>query len=245
MRNFCSGGGLMNSGKSIFAQLMDFLPSKAFRRCVKRYRGDYKLQTFSCWDQFLCMAFAQLTYRESLRDIEACLRAQQTKLYHLGIRGQVSRNTLAHANSVRDWRIYADFAQVLITRARVLYADDSFGVELAQTVYALDATTIDLCLALFPWAEFRKKKGAVKLHTPLDLRGNIPTVVIITHGKVHEVNMVRPAICRFAATAEPSRLEKARARTCWIYPIDNVTNSALSVSTQRRDSCCTMATKSR
>ena len=180
----------MNSGKSIFAQLMDFLPAKAFRRCVKRYQGDYKLKTFSCWDQFLCMAFAQLTYRESLRDIEACLRAQQTKLYHLGIRGQVSRSTLAHANSVRDWRIYADFAQVLITRARVLYADDSFGVELAQTVYALDATTIDLCLALFPWAEFRKDKGAVKLHTLLDLRGNIPTVVIITHGKVHEVNIL-------------------------------------------------------
>ena len=180
----------MNTGKSIFAQLMDFLPSKAFRRCVKRYQGDYKLKTFSCWDQFLCMAFAQLTYRESLRDIEACLRAQQTKLYHLGIRGQVSRNTLAHANSVRDWRIYADFAQVLITRARVLYADDSFGVELAQTVYALDATTIDLCLALFPWAEFREHKGAVRLHTLLDLRGNIPTVVIITHGKVHEVNIL-------------------------------------------------------
>ena len=180
----------MNSGKSIFAQLMDFLPSKAFRRCVTRYQGDYKLKSFSCWDQFLCMAFAQLTYRESLRDIEACLRAQQTKLYHLGIRGQVSRNTLAHANSVRDWRIYADFAQVLITRARALYADDSFGVELAQTVYALDATTIDLCLALFPWAKFRKHKGAVKLHTLLDLRGNIPTVVIITHGKVHEVNIL-------------------------------------------------------
>ena len=180
----------MNSGKSIFAQLMDFLPSKAFRRCVKRYQGDYKLKTFSCWDQFLCMAFAQLTYRESLRDIEACLRAQQTKLYHLGIRGQVSRNTLAHANEVRDWRIYADFAQVLITRARVLYAYDSFGVELAQTVYALDATTVDLCLALFPWAKFRKHKGAVKLHTLLDLRGSIPTVVIITHGKVHEVNIL-------------------------------------------------------
>ena len=180
----------MNSGKSIFAQLMDFLPSKAFRRCVKRYRGDHKLKSFSCWDQFLCMAFAQLTYRESLRDIEACLRAQQTKLYHLGIRGQVSRNTLAHANSVRDWRIYADFAQVLITRARALYVNENFGIELAQTVYALDATTIDLCLALFPWAEFRKHKGAVKLHTLLDLRGNIPTVVIITHGKVHEVNIL-------------------------------------------------------
>ncbi len=190
MRDICGSGGLMNSGKSIFAQLMDFLPSKSFRRCVKRYHGDYKLKTFSCWDQFLCMSFAQLTYRESLRDIEACLRAQHTKLYHLGIRGQVSRNTLAHANSVRDWRIYADFAQVLITRARALYANDSFGVELAQTVYALDATTIDLCLALFPWAQFRKHKGAVKLHTLLDLRGNIPTVVIITHGKVHEVNIL-------------------------------------------------------
>jgi hypothetical protein len=169
---------------------MDFLPAYEFRQCVERYQGNYKLKSFSCWDQFLCMAFAQLTYRESLRDIEACLRAQQTKLYHLGIRGQVSRNTLAHANSVRDWRIYADFAQVLITRARALYADDNFGVELAQTVYALDATTIDLCLALFPWAEFRKHKGAVKLHTLLDLRGNIPTVVIITHGKVHEVNIL-------------------------------------------------------
>ena len=180
----------MNSGKSIFSQLMDFLPAYEFRQCVERYQGNYKLKSFSCWDQFLCMAFAQLTYRESLRDIEACLRAQQTKLYHLGIRGQVSRNTLAHANSVRDWRIYADFAQVLITRARALYADDNFGVELAQTVYALDATTIDLCLALFPWAEFRKHKGAVKLHTLLDLRGNIPTVVIITHGKVHEVNIL-------------------------------------------------------
>jgi Domain of unknown function (DUF4372)/Transposase DDE domain len=180
----------MNSGKSIFSQLMDFLPAYEFRQCVERYQGNYKLKSFSCWDQFLCMAFAQLTYRESLRDIEACLRAQQTKLYHLGIRGQVSRNTLAHANAVRDWRIYADFAQVLITHARALYINDNFSVELAQTVYALDATTIDLCLALFPWAEFRKHKGAVKLHTLLDLRGNIPTVVIITHGKVHEVNIL-------------------------------------------------------
>lgn len=180
----------MNSGKSIFAQLMDFLPAYEFRQCVERYQGNYKLQSFSCWDQFLCMAFAQLTYRESLRDIEACLRAQQTKLYHLGIRGQVSRNTLAHANSVRDWRIYADFAQVLIARARALYLDDHFAAELERTVYALDATTIDLCLSLFPWAEFRKAKGAVKLHTLLDLRGHIPTVVIITHGKVHEVKIL-------------------------------------------------------
>src|SRR5947208_3503422 len=190
MRNFCGGGGLMNSGKSIFAQLMDFLPAKAFRRCVRRYQGDYKLKSFSCWDQFLCMAFAQLTYRESLRDIEACLRANQTKLYHLGIRGRVSRNTLANANSARDWRIYADFAHLLINQARALYRDDDFSLALQQTVYALDATTIDLCLSLFPWAYFRKRKGAVKLHTLLDLRGNIPTFVRITHGKTHDVTVL-------------------------------------------------------
>jgi len=169
---------------------MDFLPTHDFRRCVKRYNGNYKIKSFSCWDQFLCMTFAQLTYRESLRDIQACLRAAQSKLYHLGIRGKVSRNTLAHANQVRDWRIYADFAQIMIDKARKLYADDSFGVDLDQTVYALDATIIDLCLSLFPWAEFRKRKGAIKLHTLLDLRGSIPTVVIVTHGKVHEVNIL-------------------------------------------------------
>jgi hypothetical protein len=180
----------MNAGKSIFSQLMDFLPSLEFRQCVERYKGDHKLQSFSCWDQFLCLAFAQLTYRESLRDIEACLRAQQSKLYHMGIRGRVSRNTLANANSVRDWRIYADFAHLLISRARELYLNDDFGLALQQTVYALDATTIDLCLSLFPWAKFRKRKGAVKLHTLLDLRGNIPTVIIITHGLIHEVNIL-------------------------------------------------------
>jgi uncharacterized protein DUF4372/DDE family transposase len=180
----------MNAGKSIFSQLMDFLPAAEFRQCVERYRGDYKLKSFSCWDQFLCMAFAQLTYRESLRDIEACLRAQQSKLYHMGIRGRVSRNTLANANSVRDWRIYSDFAHLLIKQARELYRYDDFSLALQQTVYALDATTIDLCLSLFPWAKFRKRKGAVKLHTLLDLRGNIPTVIIITHGLIHEVNVL-------------------------------------------------------
>ncbi len=189
----------MNSGRPIFSQLMDFVPIHEFRRCVKRYRGSYKIKSFSCWDQYLCMAFAQLTYRESLRDIQACLRAAQNKLYHLGIRGKVSRNTLANANQVRDWRIYADFAQVLITRARKLYAGESFGVELSQTVYALDATIIDLCLSLFPWAEFRKRKGAVKLHTLLDLRGSIPTVVIVTHGKVHEVNILDQLIIEAGA----------------------------------------------
>jgi transposase len=180
----------VNSGKTIFSQLIDFLPAEDFRLCVDRYDGNYKLQSFSCWDQFLCMAFAQLTYRESLRDIEACLRSAGTKLYHMGIRGRVSRNTLANANQVRDWRIYADFAQILISTARRLYVDDSFGVQLNQTVYALDSTTIDLCLALFPWARFRKHKGAVKLHTLLDLRGNIPTILVITHGKVHDVNFL-------------------------------------------------------
>ena len=169
---------------------MDFLPAQDFRHCVERYDGNYKLQSFSCWDQFLCMAFAQLTYRESLRDIEACLRSAGTKLYHMGIRGRVSRNTLANANTVRDWRIYADFAQTLIPVARELYLGDSFAIDLKNTVYALDATTIDLCLSLFPWARFRKHKGAVKLHTVLDLRGNIPSVILITHGKIHDVHLL-------------------------------------------------------
>ena len=180
----------MKSGKTVFAQLMDFVTRYEFQKCVDRYNGNRKVISFSCWDQFLSMAFAQLTYRESLRDIQACLRATQSKLYHLGIRGKVSRNTLAHANQNRDWRIYADFAHVLIGKARKLYAGDSFGIELDQAVYALDSITIDLCLALFPWAEFRTRKGAVKLHTLLDLRGNIPSVVIITKGTVHDVNIL-------------------------------------------------------
>ncbi len=180
----------MDTGKTIFAQLMEFLPVYEFQKCVQRYNGHYKVKHFSCWSQFLCMAFAQLTYRESLRDIEACLRSAQRKLYHMGFRGNVSRNTLAHANQVRDWRIYADFAQILIGQARRLYANDSFGVELNQTAYALDSTTIDLCLSLFPWAKFRARKGAVKLHTLLDLRGSIPSLVIITHGKVHDIRIL-------------------------------------------------------
>jgi len=180
----------MNSGRTVFAQLMDFVPLHEFRKCVARYRGDYKVQNFSCWDQYLCMAFAQLTYRESLRDIEACLRAVKHKLYHMGIRARVSRSTLARANENRDWRIYADFAQVLIHTARHLYADEEFGVELDQTVYALDSTTIDLCLSLFPWARYQKRKGAIKLHTLLDLRGNIPSFIRITDGKVHDVKIL-------------------------------------------------------
>jgi len=180
----------MNSGKTIFSQLMDFIPSYEFRRCVERYDGNYKVKSFSCWDQYLCMAFAQLTYRESLRDIQACLRGNQHKLYHMGIRGTVSRNTLANANQSRDWRIYGDFAHVLITKARKLYVNEAFGVELDHTVYALDSTIINLCLSLFPWAIFRKTKGAVKMHTLMDLRGNIPTIVIITHGKIHDVHIL-------------------------------------------------------
>jgi hypothetical protein len=180
----------MDSGRTIFSQLTDFLPQREFRKCVECYRGNHKIKTFSCWDQFLCMTFAQLTYRESLRDIQACLRVSGRKLYHMGIRGKVSRNTLANANKVRDWRIYADFAQVLIKEARMLYAGDAFAAELNNTVYALDASTIDLCMSLFPWAKFRTTKSAVKLHTLLDLRGNIPALIIITDGKVHDANIL-------------------------------------------------------
>jgi transposase len=180
----------MDSGKLVFAQLMDFLPRHDFDACVRRYDGDRRLRGFSCRDQFLCLAFAQLTCRDSLRDIETCLRAFRPKLYHAGFRGHVSRSTLADANRAHDWHIFADFAQVLINRARKLYADEPFGVELEQTAYALDSTTIDLCLSLFPWARFRKHKGAVKLHTLVDLRGNIPCFVRITHGKTHDVTVL-------------------------------------------------------
>jgi len=180
----------MNAGTLVFSQLMSHVPMKKFRRCVERYGGERRLRSFSCWDQFLCMAFAQLTGRESLRDIEVCLRSMQGRLYHMGIRSRVSRSTLADANEKRDWRIYADFALILIEIARGLYRDDSFGVELEQSVYALDSTTIDLCLSVFPWAVFRKSKGAIKLHTLLDLRGSIPSFIWITDGKVHDVNIL-------------------------------------------------------
>lgn len=180
----------MNKGQTIFSQIIDFLPQKKFRQCIARYGGNYRVRSFSCYDQFLCMAFAQLTYRESLRDIECCLRALQGKLYHMGIRGKVSRSTLADANETRDWRIYSDFAQVLINEARQIYVDDDFGLELENTVYALDSSTIDLCLSVFPWARFRQTKAAIKLHTLLDLRGDIPTFIWITDGKVHDVNVL-------------------------------------------------------
>jgi hypothetical protein len=180
----------MYSGQLVFAQLMEHLPLHTFHRCVQRYPSKYPTKTFSHLDQFLCMAFAQLTYRESLRDIETCLRAHQAKLYHLGIRGNIAKSTLADANESRDWRIYQDFAMSLIQTARQLYAKDSFAVELEQTVYALDTTTIDLCLSVFPWARFRQTKAAVKMHTLLDLRGNIPTFIHISDGKMHEVNVL-------------------------------------------------------
>jgi transposase len=178
----------MFAGQLIFKQVMDFMPLPIFRRCVAKYQGDHRVRKFSCLDQFLCMAFAQITYRESLRDIEVCLRSQQKKLYHMGIRGKVSKSTLADANEIRDWRIYAELAQSLIATARELYKEESFIDDLDETVYALDSTTIDLCLSVFPWATFRKRKAAIKLHTLLDLKGNIPTFIHISDGKLHDVN---------------------------------------------------------
>ena len=180
----------MNSGRTVFSQLIEHLPEKEFQKCVARYRGDANFRGFSCWDQLLAMAFAQLTYRESLRDIESCLRALQSKLYHMGFRGKVSRSTLADANESHDWRIFADFAQGLIATARPLHACDLMGVDLHQSLYALDSTTIDLCLSLFPWAKFRQRKAAVKMHTLLDLHGNIPTFIRVTSGAVHDVNIL-------------------------------------------------------
>ena len=180
----------MNQGRTVFSQLLSYLPDREFRRCVARYGGDVRPRGFSCWDQYLAMAFAQLTYRDGLRDIEACLRSFGGKLYHMGFHGRVSRSTLADANDAHDWRIYADFAQVLIRAARPLYASDPIGVDLDHSLYALDSTTIDLCLSLFPWAKFRTHKAAVKMHTLLDLHGNIPTFISITEGKAHDVNIL-------------------------------------------------------
>jgi len=180
----------MNTGKTIFSQVMEFLPMYEFHKCVERYHGERKILRFSCLDQYLSMAFAQLTFRESLRDIESCLRSMSGRLYHMGFRGKISRSTLADANESRDWRIYADLAMILIHRARELYINEPFGIDLGNTVYALDSTTIDLCLALFPWARFRKNKGAIKLHTLLDLRGPIPSFINITDGKVADINVL-------------------------------------------------------
>jgi len=180
----------MYTGRIVFSQLIDFLPKQDFDKCVRQYHGNHRIKTFSCFDQYLCMAFAQITFRQSLRDIETCLRAMLPKLYHCGIRGNISRNTLANANEHRDWRIYADFAGLLINKARKLYANEDFGIQLNREVYALDSTTIDLCLSLFPWAKFRKHKAAVKVHTLMDLKGSIPSFIRITDGKVHDVNIL-------------------------------------------------------
>ncbi len=178
----------MNTGRTIFSQVMDYVPMHEFNRCVERYHGTYKVKDFSCWDHFLCMAFAQLTYRESLRDIVNCLGAQESKLYHLGFRSRITRSTLSYANNTRDFRIYADLAAVLLKTAKELYHDEPLGIEIENAVYALDSTTIDLCLSMFPWAKFRQTKGAVKIHTLLDLRGNIPSILAISKGKMHDVN---------------------------------------------------------
>lgn len=189
----------MNQGQNIFAQIMNYIPRHTFDRCVKKYRGNYKVQSFTCWEQFLVMVFAQLTYRESLRDIETCLRAMQNKLYHIGLRSKISRSTLAYANQNRDWKIYAEFAYILIDQAKELYRDDTFFKELDETVYALDSTTIDLCLSLFPWATFRKTKGAVKIHTLLNLQNNIPSFFSITDGSVHDVNIFDELVAEIGA----------------------------------------------
>ena len=180
----------MYEGQIVFSQLIEFLPQYEFRKCVERYQGNYYVKSFSCWNQFICMVFAQLTYRESLRDIESCLRSLKNKLYHMGIRGNISRSTLAYTNERRNWRIYADFAKILTHKAKKLYINEPFGVDIDETVYAFDSTTIDLCLSLFPWAQFRKHKGAIKMHTLLNLRGSIPEFIRITDGKVHDVNIL-------------------------------------------------------
>ena len=180
----------MHTGRMLFAQVIEYVPRYEFQKCVARYHGNHRVRSFTCWDQLLCLIFAQLTYRESLRDIVACLRAVDGRLYHMGIRGTVSRSTLAEANEQRDWRIYADFAQVLIRQARQLYAGEPFGVDVAQTVYAFDSTTIDLCMSLFPWARYTRAQHAMKLHTLLDLRGNIPTFIRITPARLHDINVL-------------------------------------------------------
>lgn len=213
----------MYEGKLIFSQVIHYLPMHTFRRCVKRYKGNHKIIRFTCLDQYLCMAFGQLTYRESLRDIEVCLRAQHPKLYHMGIRGKVSRSTLADANRMRDWRIYADFAQSLIQNARKLYSNEEFGVDLDHTVYALDATTIDLCLTVFPWANFRQTKAAIKLHTLLDLRGNIPTFIHISDGKLHDVNVLDILIPEPGAFYIIRAKSNFQFRRLYSHPIDKTT----------------------
>ena len=231
----------MNAGQTVFSQLLDHLPSYEFQKCVERYRGDAHHRGFSCRDQYLAMAFAQLTYRESLRDIEACLGAMRGKLYHMGFRGRITRSTLGDANEAHDWRIFADFALVLIAIARPLYADDPLGVDLVQALYALDSTTIDLCLSVFPWARFRKHKGAVKMHTLLDLRGNIPTFIRITDGKVHDVNILDELSDRGRRLLrDGSRLHRFGAALC-VHTLAGLLRGAH----QSRTYCSSVATRIR
>ena len=228
----------MNTARTLFSQVMEFLPLHRFRGCVHRYRGDHKVQSFSCLDQFRCMAFAQLTYRESLRDIEASLRAAGPKLYHMGIHGRVSRSTLADANEMRDWRMYADFAQVLVAMAKDLYVGEDLGIDLTSTVYALDSTTIDLCLALFPWARYQRKHGAIKLHTLLNLRGSIPEFVHITDGKLHDVNIldILPAAPGAFYVMDRGYLDFARLYALHQAMAFYVTRAKRRFQFQRRDS---------
>lgn len=229
----------MYQGQTVFSQLMEFVPTYQFQLCVNRYQGNHYVKGFSCWDQFLCLAFAQLTYRASLRDIEACLRAQQPKLYHMGFRGRISRATLADANELRDWRIYADFAQVLIRAARDLYRNESFGVELSETVYAFDSTTIDLCLSLFPWGKFRRRKSAVKLHTLLDVRGSIPTSVYVTGGQVHDVNLLDELLLEAGAfyLVDRGYVDFARLYTFTQACAFFITRAKKNLQFYRRSSC--------
>src|SRR5664279_4929931 len=236
----------MNSGRTVFSQLVQHLPEKEFQKCVARHHGDSNFRGFSCWDQLLAMAFAQLTYRESLRDIESCLRALQSKLYHMGFRGKVSRSTLADANESHDWRIFADFAQVLIAIARPLHACDLLGVDLHQSLYALDSTTMDLCLSLFPWAKFRQRKAAVKMHTLLDLHGNIPTFIRVTSGAVHDVNILDeimpgwgllrdgPGLHRLSAAL---RLYPQFGLLCCAHQVERVAAAALLASCGQEYGC--------
>ena len=207
----------MYQGQTVFSQIMEFLPKHQFHRCVQRYKGNHRVRSFTCYDQFLSMAFAQLTYRESLRDIECCLRAMKEKLYHMGIKGKVSRSTLADANEKRDWRIYADFAQLLIHEARKLYVDDDFGLQLKETVYAFDATIVDLCLSVFPWAQFRSTKAGIKLHTLLDLRGSIPSFIEITAAKIHEVKILDELIPEAGAIYVMDRAYLDFERLFWLH----------------------------
>lgn len=226
----------MHVGRFVFSELIAHLPHQEFQKCVARYDSDPQWRRFSYWDQYLAMAFAQLTYRESLRDIEACLRSVTGKLYHLGFRGKVARTTLADANETRDWRIFAEFAHVLIRIARPLYADDPLGVDLDHSLYALDSTTIDLCLALFPWAKFRKHKAAVKMHTLLDLHGNIPTFIRISDGKLHDVNVLDEIVIEVGAfyVFDRGYLDFARLYRFTLSAAFFVTRTKENVVLQRR-----------